>query len=963
MSQPSPSDLLGIRVLGPLEVHVDGEPLRVDTRKALAIVTLLAVERRPYAREELAAVFWPESDDESARSALRRTLSVLRTALGGRWLRVDRATVALAEHGDGVWVDLAALEDGARAPNADVASLAVAAALARGPFLAGFSLRDSPDFDDWRATRAVAVERRVVEVLERLVSAAEAAGDPATAIAGASRLVELDSLDEPARRRLMAVLARAGDRAGAIRQYRATVAVLERELGVAPLAETTELYEAIRDERSRPPGVPAVSATAIVATGAVPVSAPSEPPARLPMLGRRRELAALGEALRSSSPDGRVAAVTGEAGIGKTRLVETLVTAAAENGAAVLSARAFPAEGSIAYAPIVELLRAGFAAVGAAGRVAHVAPAILAEVERLVPLPAGVTAGVAVARPAASPAARARLLDAIATVLEAIVCGPVPGILSVDDLHWADDASREALLYLARRLTARPMLLLLTWRPEDLEAGTRVFAGAVQGLPGVTSVRLERLDDVVVGALVEAAAAGGHPSWDAAALAAESEGLPLYVVEALMAGPGADRHAPPRGVRALLRERLGSVGETAGQVLAAGAVIGRSFDFATVRAASGRAEDETVTALEELVRRGIVREVASGGEPAFDFGHARLRDAAYEEIGLARRRLLHRRVAEVLRADLAGREHPGRLAQIAGHERAAGRDAAAAAAYREAGLGSRRVFANREALEHLVTALALGDPDVSGLQVSIAEVRTALGDYAGAIAALEAAAALVPEEGLPEVELRLGQVHARRGDVASAASHLDAALAGSDRRLRPAALVERGVVALRAGDLELAAALAAEALRVAGAPGDAVVAGSARTTGAASRLSGLVALRRGDLDSARAALRQAVAAADQGMDGDPGASIAARNALALVEAADGDHVAAIAFLEDALAECRRTGEIHLEAAVENNLADQLHAAGRVDEAMDHLKRAVALFAEVGGRPGELEPEIWKLVSW
>ncbi|MCJ7710722.1 MAG: hypothetical protein MUQ32_07795 [Chloroflexi bacterium] len=82
-----------------------------------------------------------------------------------------------------------------------------------------------------------------------------------------------------------------------------------------------------------------------------------------------------------------------------------------------------------------------------------------------------------------------------------------------------------------------------------------------------------------------------------------------------------------------------------------------------------------------------------------------------------------------------------------------------------------------------------------------------------------------------------------------------------------------------------------------------------------------------------------------------------------MEAAAGDREAAIALLEVALAESRRTGETHLEAAVENNLADQLHAAGRADEAMAHLKRAVTLFAEVGGRPDELEPEIWKLVAW
>ena len=124
-----------------------------------------------------------------------------------------------------------------------------------------------------------------------------------------------------------------------------------------------------------------------------------------------------------------------------------------------------------------------------------------------------------------------------------------------------------------------------------------------------------------------------------------------------------------------------------------------------------------------------------------------------------------------------------------------------------------------------------------------------------------------------------------------------------------------------------------------------------RTMGAARRLLGLVALRRGDLDAARASLRAGGRCGGAGPDGDPVAAIAARNGLALVEAAAGDHDAAIALLEEALADCRRTGETHLEAAVENNLADQLHAAGRADEAMEHLKRAVALFAEVGRPTG------------
>ena len=946
---------LEIRVLGPLEILVDGASLVVDTRKALAILALLAVEGRPFARDELAVMLWPESDDESSRGALRRTLSVLRTSLGGRWVGVDRSAVTLDR--TATRIDLVTLE--LAAASGDLGELRAAATIARGPFLAGFSLRDSPDFDDWRATRAVAIERTVAVVLERLTTSAEAAGDLPGAIAAASRRLDLDPLDEPARRRFMTLLAHVGDRAGAIRQYRAGVAVLERELGVAPLAETTELYEAIRDSRvprSVRPGTPAAASGTRQAG-----------PVRLPMVGRDADHAALIAAHGAAAPDGRLAVLAGEAGIGKSRLAESVAEAVTEAGGRVLAARAFPAEGTIAYGPIVELLRVGVSRPDAVARLRGLAPETLRQVERLVALPhafaGNPSTGASEPRAGDQPAARARLLDAIATTLAALVAGPVAGLLVVEDIQWADDASREAILFLARRLAARAVLLLLAWRPEDLDDRGEAFAASVEQLPGVSMIALGRLEAADVELLAVAAALAGMPRYGVPALIEESEGLPLVVVEALAAGPAATADAPPRGVRALMRERLGNVTEIAGQVLAAGAVIGRSFDLATVRVASGRSEDETITALEELVRRGIVREMGGGERgAAFDFGHARLRDAAYAATSLARRRLLHRRVAEVLRLVPEGRDDPGRLALIAGHERAAGRDAEAAEAFRDAAIRARAVYANREALDHFATALALGHPDVAGLQTAIGELLTIQGDYAGAVAALEAAAAVTADDDLPAVELRLGRVHARRGDAATAASHLDAALASlgaaePDGRLRTSLLVERGGVALRADDLVLAETFAAEALREVRGLGD------ERALGGALRLAGLVALRRGDLALARDTLSRSLLTATEAAADEPGPAIAACNALALVEAASGDREAAIALLEEALAECRRTGETHLEAAVENNLADQLHAAGRPDEAMVHLKRAVALFADVGGRPGELEPEIWKLVAW
>jgi DNA-binding SARP family transcriptional activator/tetratricopeptide (TPR) repeat protein len=948
-----PSHGLRIRVLGPLDIAVDGAPLVVDTRKAQAILALLVIDRRPFARDELAALLWPDADDMSAHGALRRTLSVLRAALGNRWLVVDRTSVRLDDAG--LQVDLRAVERAAA--SSDLRTLRQGADAARGPLLAGFSLRDSPDFDDWRAMRATGAERTVALVLDRLVAAAEAAGETALAIDAAGRRVDLDPLDEAAHRRLMGLLARTGDRAAAIRQYRACVATLDRELGVAPLAETTDLYEAIRDARSagEAPSTPSTPSPATIDPAPV-VARPG-----LPMVGRGRELSAILEARRDAATDGRLLLVTGEAGIGKSRLLEAALEAVSGEGAGSLVARCYAAEAAIAYGPIVSLLRAALARPGAGARIERLPPRTLAELDRLVAMPGVRASPVVQGRDDA--AGGTRLLEAVADGLTALATGEGEGagLVAVEDIQWADEASRSALSWLVRRLAGRPLVVLLGWRPEDLDDAGASFADGLASMPGARHLALHRLDRTAVATLVDAAVAQGGPAVDPEALLDASEGLPLFVVEVLERADPDAGEGTARTVRGLIRERMASVSETGGQVLAAAAVIGRSFDPALVRATSGRTEDETVEALDELLRRGLVREVGDGAATAYDFAHARFRDAAYEALSLARRRLLHHRTAQALQATPPGRDERGRLALVAIHERAAGRDAEAAEAFRLAGIASRSVYALHEAGSHLETALALGHHDVARIQVAIGEIRTAQGNYAAAIAAFEAAAAVARPTELPGVELQLGRVHARRGDLATAASHLDAAvetLAGPGdwpAGMLPRALVERALVAQRAGDPGAAAVDAARALTLADAASDADVAA------AAHRVLGLAARDRGDLATAAAELeRSLVLAAD---DPDGGPAIAARNALALVRAAAGDHPGAIALLEDALAASRRTGERHLEAAIENNLADQLHAAGRPADAMVHLKRAVTAFAEVGGRPGELEPEIWKLVTW
>ncbi len=718
---------LRIHLLGPLEVIVGDRPISVDTRKALAIVALVAAEGRPFARDELAAMFWPDADDEAARGALRRTLSALRSAVGPVGIAIDRARVSVDPAT--TWVDLLELERLA-ASDRD-ADLEAAAALARGPFLAGFTVRDSPDFDDWQAARAVRVEHIVGDLLDRLAAARSEGGDPSGAIEAARRRVDLDPLDEPGQRRVMDLLARSGDRTGAIRQYRSLVALFDRELGVAPLRETTELYDSIREGRVRgrsagaDPGATGrgrafpdrdrrrgathrtrcrigVDRRCLASVNAI---GPRRPPRRR---GRDRE-----------DPARRIGRRGRRGG-----------------GAVVLAARGYPGERAIAYGPIAELLRAGLAAPGGPERLAALDDRARFEIGRLIDLPGELRAvGASAPAPAEATGSRVRLLEAIGQALAALTATDAPGLVWVDDLHLVDDPTREALAYLARRLTGTPVCLLLAWRREDLKADAAASVGDLARLPDVTSVVLDRLDRDDVAAIVRAMRPDALID-DARidALAADSEGLPLHVVAAIASGDGSGMEMP-RSVQALLLERIGSVSETAAQILSAAAIIGRSFELSILRHASGRSEEETIDAVEELMHRGLVREVAGRTGPSirYDFTHGRIRDVAYASTSLARRRLIHRRAADALRMDPPGpdRDDLARYALIAAHEREAGRTAEAAVAFVEAADRAEAVFANREAIDLLSSALALDAVDGTAAHARIGELRSRLGEYPG----------------------------------------------------------------------------------------------------------------------------------------------------------------------------------------------------------------------------------------
>ena len=286
-------------LLGAPRIEVDDRPAVVDTRKAVALLAYLAISEAVQARNSLAALLWPGYDQQGARAALRRTLSVLNKALGQEGLLITRETVAIAPSGV-FWSDagrfrqcLSLSRQHAHPPGEACAEclpfLEEAASLYRGDFMAGFSLRDSLSFDDWQFFQAEAFRQELGSVLERLArSYAERKGYE-TALGYARRWLALDPLREEAHRQLMLLYAWSGERNAALRQYRECVRILEQELGVPPLEETTSLYQNILENRLPAQPEPRTSGSPLAPA---PEASPLKPvlqPGAYPLVGRQME--------------------------------------------------------------------------------------------------------------------------------------------------------------------------------------------------------------------------------------------------------------------------------------------------------------------------------------------------------------------------------------------------------------------------------------------------------------------------------------------------------------------------------------------------------------------------------------------------------------------------------------------------------------------------------------------------
>jgi len=674
------------RVLGPLDLRLGEQQLPpLDSARAESLLAYLLLHRdAPQSRQRLAFLLWPGSTERQAHTNLRKVLYNLRRALPGAEQLIEIGPRTLQWRADApLWLDVDHFEQALAEGRLEEAVETYA-----GEFLEG-------RYDEWLAGERDRLAGLHLEALDRLARQHQQNQRWPEAIRCAERLVVHDPLREESHRLLMQLWGAAGDRAQAVRAYHACAATLERELGIEPSPETRAIYESLL-AAARAGARPSVAGPASLAASTAGRSAPGVPP----FVGRAGEQAQLA-AVWSAASAGRaqLALVTGEAGVGKTRLVEELH---AHGGAVTVEARAYPAEGPAAYGIATAWLRSQ----PVSARLSRLDRPHLTELARLLP---ELAARVPPPEPLPETELRPRLFGAIT---RAVLAAGAPLLLVVDDAHWADRQSLRVIHYLLRAGSSARLLVVATARREELDEGHPLtgLTTALQAHGRFTEIKLGRLGREDTGLLAERIRGTPLDTAELSRLYGDSEGNPLFVVEALQP----DAAAAPK-VQAVITGRLARLSPPAATLAGIAAAIGRAFTADVLATAAGLAEQVFVGALDELWRRGIVR---AQGPSAYDFSHGKIRDAAYATLSPPRRRQAHLAIARAL-------EQTGgaAAAAVALHFENAGATAEAIGWHERAAEDAQWLHAHADAVHALERALALSGDLPPGRETAELQLR------------------------------------------------------------------------------------------------------------------------------------------------------------------------------------------------------------------------------------------------
>ncbi len=697
---------LELRLLGPPMVSVNGQELTLPTRKALALVAYLACEGAQ-TRSHLAELLWGDLDDDGARKNLRKELFRLRDTPLRAHLETEGDRVGLVTF-DSDAQRFAALTE---------LDTELALSEYKGVLLAGLDLPGADGFQDWLEAKRERFENQYRRALERQARSLEKIGDLRGAMDAFETLTALDELQEVHHRQVMRLRWRLGDRAGALERYARLVGLLQAELGLEPLPETTALAERIEAGESPDEHVTTTSSSA-------PNLAPNLE--RPPLVGREDAWTWL------ESREGGLSLVIAEAGVGKTRLVTDFARAQGRT----LTLRGFESATGTPLYPVAAALRTAL-------ETGQLMPDALPEVwrleaARLVPELAPNTRQT---DGAPSADGRARFLEGLArTILATLESdGSVAGTLVLDDLHWFDASSLELIAHIIRikntvqHANSRdsnnavpdgvPLHLIATARSLELlehpAAQSTLTALERDGLLG--RYELQPLAPKEVLLLVQALS-GDRAQLFAERLFNATGGNPLFVLETLRGLFQSDllrledghwitpfdeqttdyTELPiPANVREMALSRLDRLGPATRRWLEAASLAGEPFNASWIEGATALSDWERLEALE----RAIKAQVLNDADGRYRFSHDLIRRSLSDGLGAERRRLIHRRLA----ANLI--DSHGQPAAIADHLERAGRPTDAIPWRVRAAEASEVIFAHSETRDHYQRALALGPDD------------------------------------------------------------------------------------------------------------------------------------------------------------------------------------------------------------------------------------------------------------
>jgi DNA-binding SARP family transcriptional activator len=608
---------LELSFLGSSEVRLNGRAVNLPTRKAFALLAFIACEPGLHSREKLAAMFWPDNDESGGRTALRKALGFLNTALEvnqDSFLKATRDALGF-DHGPNVQSDVLDLETAAKhartADGADASELRtrleqVADGL-RGEFMAGFALPESTDFEDWLDLRRESLRRDADAVLQRLSSLQANASQVQVALVTARKRVALDALNEAAHRTVIELHLRSGDRAAALEAYRTCQDILEKELGLSPAAETQVLAEQARNGQRAPQPEPNPSGAAIVLKPNTKTITTN-----VPFVGREREWSMLEDAWNT----GMIAYVSGEPGSGKSRLMQEFMRSQGE----FVTLENRPGDAGVPYASLARHLRALFK---------H-QPVTLevwasSELSRILPELGGEPS------PIQSEQGKLRFLQAIAHAFQTVIqTRDTITALIYDDAQFTDTSSSEATSFVLEQLEPEDrerLRILYGYRKNELspELEARVKQSLLVGEGAL--IELEALDETALVSLLQSSSSSFETNdltGIAGTLRRFTGGNPLFMLETIKA-LGETRGAQPwtqqslevlqssgglprtLKVKQVIERRLERLSKPAKDLLRVAAVMGQEYTLE--RAAKVLEADQLVLAeaSEELEVSGVIR--------------------------------------------------------------------------------------------------------------------------------------------------------------------------------------------------------------------------------------------------------------------------------------------------------------------------------------------------------------------